>query len=201
MIPTAVRFVVRGVSRLKEEGVSLLSIHMVCIRVLEAIKEIYQTTTIQDTIYVSSSQSKNINGKQSRKEKKGIYYKSGVEDMQLELSDTGSYVVVHLKGSRRSVWKAIEMIQEAVGIEHVSVDQPCNTNPVIASATFKPNQDDDVPVENSALIQEEPSTPESPVPCESDKAAPWRKKPFQLSSQSRLKMTTSWHRKFHPKSV
>jgi len=187
MIPTAVRFVVRGVSRLKEEGVSLLSIHMVCIRVLEAIKEIYQTTTIQDTIYVSSSQSKNINGKQSRKEKKGIYYKSGVEDMQLELSDTGSYVVVHLKGSRRSVWKAIEMIQEAVGIEHVSVDQPCNTNPVIASATFKPNQDDDVPVENSALIQEEPSTPESPVPCESDKAAPVEKEAVSTEQSKSVK--------------
>jgi len=178
-----------GVSRLKEEDVSLLSIHMVC-RVLEAIKaitmfpfEIYQTTTIQDTIYVSSSQSKNINGKQSRKEKKGIYYKSGVEDMQLELSDTGSYVVVHLKGSRRSVWKAIEMIQEAVGIEHVSVDQPCNTNPVIASATFKPNQDDDVTVENSAE-----ETPEQSKPVKDDNQLA-QKVPSEIGIDSSQGMT------------
>jgi len=134
--------------------------------------EMYQAKRIKQTIYVKSFKSKNLSGKKGRK-KNEIISKSGVDDIQIDTSAVGdNYIPIHISGSRRSVLKAIELIQEAVGTEHVSIIKPPNTTPDQVSSTA------DVPVEsktveasvgisNNSGPQDErgdgSDTPESPV--------------------------------------
>jgi len=85
--------------------------------------QLYQAKRIEQTIYVDTSQSKCITGKQGRRKRKGIVNKSGVEDIQIDtLSDSDDYLSVYVVGSRKAVQKAIVLIQEAVGIENVEFD-------------------------------------------------------------------------------
>ena len=119
--------------------------------------DLYQGKKIEQTIYIKSSRSKNLSGKQGRK-KKEIISKSGVDGMQVESAAvSGSHIAVNLSGSRQSVRKAIELMRETVGTEHVSITKPSNTVSVQESTSSTVNGSDSQP------NQEEPSTPESPV--------------------------------------
>ena len=157
MIPMAVRFIVRGVSLVASWLSSLPILIISFIRGIVMFPfDLYQIWTIQKTVYIRKSDYKIfIKG---RENKLIIKTWSGVNDMQIE-SANGSHVGVHLTGSRRSVWKAIGFIQEAVG-EHFSwkIDQPSSSPQVQKSASSIGN----VPVSEAQPIQEE-STPESPV--------------------------------------
>jgi len=93
--------------------------------------DLYQAKKIKQTIYIKANQSKNLRGKQGRK-KKEIISKSGVDDIQIDTSAVGdNYVEVYLKGSIRSVWEAIDLIEEAVGTEYVSVNKPSSLIPAL----------------------------------------------------------------------
>jgi len=123
--------------------------------------ELYQTKKINQTVYVKSSRSKNLKGKQGRK-KNEIFNKSGVDDIQMDASAViDDYIPIHISGSRRSVQKAIELIQEAVGTEHVSTTKPSNNVSVVQeSASSSVNGSKPQP------IKEESTTPESLVQAE-----------------------------------
>jgi len=139
-------------------------------RVLRMPYDLYQVTKIKQTIYVKSSQSKNLRGKK----RKGIVNKSGVDDIHIVASAVGdNYIPIHMSGSRRSVREAIELIQEAVGTENVSIKKPSST------VSRPPNQEEDVPIESKTSASEdisngskpqqnleESNTPETPVQCE-----------------------------------
>ena len=86
---------------------------------------------LEKTSYVKASVTKKLNGNQGRKIK-GLISKSGVEDIELEKktgqptvmykiksSNGETYVPVHVKGSKESIEKAVELIREAVGKENV----------------------------------------------------------------------------------
>ena len=119
--------------------------------------DVYQAKKIEQTVYIKSSRSKNLSGKQGRK-KNEIISKSGVNGMQVESAAvSGSHIAINLTGSRQSVRKAVELIREAVGTEHVSITKPSNTVSVQESTSSTVNGSDSQP------NQEEPSTPESPV--------------------------------------
>jgi len=118
--------------------------------------EIYQAKKIHQTVYVKTSRSKNLSGKQGKK-KKEIINKSGVDDIQIE-STNSSHEAVHLTGSRQSVRKAIEMIQETVGKKNVSTTKPSNTMSVQESVSATVNTSEPQPNQKS--------TTESPVQCE-----------------------------------
>jgi len=93
--------------------------------------DLYQAKKITQTIYIKANQSKNLSGKKGRK-KKEIISKSGVDDIQIDTSAVGdNYVEVYLKGSIRSVWEAIDLIEEAVGTEYVSVNKPSSLIPAL----------------------------------------------------------------------
>jgi len=119
---------------------------------------VYQAKKIEQTIYIKPSRSKNLSGKQGRK-KKEIIKKSGVDDIQIDTTAVGdNYMAIHVTGSRRNVWKAIELIQEAVGADHVCTTKPSNTmTPVQESAPSTVNTSEPQP------IQEESTTQGSPV--------------------------------------
>jgi len=122
----------------------------------------YQANGIEKTIYVKSSQSNILTGKQGRRKKKGIINKSGVEDIQINtLSDSDDYLSVHVVGSRQTVQKAIALIQGAVGVENVEEEyvstnnQPSRSPPtqtitsstaaaadISADSEARPNQED-----------------------------------------------------------
>jgi len=124
--------------------------------------ERYQAKRVRHhIIYVKSSQSNIITGKQGRRKRKGIINKSGVEDIQINtLSDSDDYLSVHVVGNRQSVQKAIALIREAVGVEnvteeYVSTDQSLRSQPTqnLSSSTAvaadistdseaRPNQED-----------------------------------------------------------
>jgi len=139
-------------------------------RVLRMPYDLYQVTKIKQSIYIKSSQSKNLRGKK----RKGIVNKSGVDDIQIDTPAVGdNYIPMHMSGSRQSVRKAIELIQEAVGTEHVSITKPSST------VSRPPNQEEDVPIESKTSASEdisngskpqqnleESNTPETPVQCE-----------------------------------
>jgi len=89
------------------------------------------TNPLEKTIYVKASVTKKLNGNQGRKIK-GLISKSGVEGIELEKktgqptvmykiksSNGETYVPVHVKGSKESIEKAVELIREAVGKENV----------------------------------------------------------------------------------
>jgi len=120
--------------------------------------KLYQTKKIKEMVYIKINRSKILSGKQGRK-KKEIIKKSGVDDIQI--GDTSAvsdnYIPIDVSGSRRSVWKAIEMIQEAIGTNHVSTTKPSNTMSIRESVSSTVNGSE------SQLNQEEPSTPEFPV--------------------------------------
>jgi len=162
MIPMAVRFIVRGVSLVASWLSSLPILIFSFIRGIVMFPfDLYQIWTIQKTVYIRKSDYKIFfKGRdiQGREKKLIIKTWSGVDDIQIE-SANGSHVVVHLTGSRRSVWKAIGFIQEAAG-EHFrwKIDQPSSSPQVQKSASSIGN----VPVSEAQPIQEE-STPESPV--------------------------------------
>jgi len=102
-------------------------------RMIRMPYDLYWEKRIQTTLYLRSSMSKklagkqglafsskNLSSKQGRK-KNRFLNKSGVEDIQIDTAATGSsHVAVHLTGSRQSIKKAVAMIQEAVGADHVS---------------------------------------------------------------------------------
>jgi len=157
MIPMAVRFIVRGVSLIASWLSSLPILIFSFFRGIVMFPfDLYQIWTIQKTVYIRKSDYKIFF--KGRENKLIIKTWSGVDDMQIE-SANGSHVPVHLIGSRRSVWKAIGFIQEAVG-EHFSwkIDQPSSSPQVQKSASSIGN----VPVSEAQSIQEE-STPEPPV--------------------------------------
>jgi len=87
-------------------------------------------------IYVKSSQSNIIAGKQGRRKKKGIINKSGVEDIQINtLSDSDDYLSVHVVGNRQSAQKAIVLIREAVGVENVTEEYVSTDQPFVSPPT------------------------------------------------------------------
>jgi len=114
-------------------------------RVVRMPYELYWEKRIQTTLYVRSSMSKklagkqgldssskNLSGKQGRK-KNRFMNKSGVDDIQIDTSDDSSDVAVRLTGSRQSITKAVAMIQEAVGIDNISwkrINLPSHSNPI-----------------------------------------------------------------------
>jgi len=108
--------------------------------------------TIKQTIYVKSSRSKKLTAQQGKK-KKEVINKSGVEDIQIA-SASSNHVAVGLTGSRRSVWKAIEMIEGEVGTEHVSwtIDQPSGSQQTQTSSAKLPNED--LPSSSPALFDD-----------------------------------------------
>ena len=109
--------------------------------------ELYQATRMKKTIYVSSC---NSHDAITSRKKKGIMKKSGAE-VNVESSSVGGNVPVHLKGSRKSVGKAILLVQEAVGSRLVGWkinDEPYNppqmetpAPPGVTSPPRSPNQD------------------------------------------------------------
>jgi len=91
--------------------------------------------------------------------------KSGVDDIQMDaLAVSDNYIPIHISGSRRSVLKAIELIQEAVGTEYISTTKPSTTVSVQESASSTGN----VSVSEAQPNQEEPSTPESQVQVQAE---------------------------------
>jgi len=123
--------------------------------------EMYHAKKIKHTIYVKSSKSKNLSSKQGRK-KNEIIQKSGVDDIQIDTPAVGdNYIPIHMTGCRRSVWKAIELIQEAIGTDHVS-----NTKPSTAvSVQIQESASSTVNTSEPQSNQKE-STLEAPVQCE-----------------------------------
>ena len=116
---------------------------------------------IKQTIYIRSSRSKELEAQQNKKLQE-IVDKSDLDEALIELTAVvDDYVPIHMTGSRRSVQKAIDLIKEAVGTEHVSITKPSNTTP-IRSASSTGN----VPVSEAQSNQKE-STSETPVQCES----------------------------------
>jgi len=92
--------------------------------------ELYQAARITKTIFVKSSTLNKLIGRRRRK-KKELIRCSGIEDMQIDAAATGSYILVELIGSRRSVQKAIGLVQEAVGMENVEIYQPSSNTPTV----------------------------------------------------------------------
>jgi len=96
---------------------------------------------LKKTIYVRSSHSKKLTGKRGRK-KKDLVSKSGADDIHIETSAIGTQVPVYLTGSREAVWKAIALIQEAIGMENVSekldkpAPPPAAPTPVVVSPSI-----------------------------------------------------------------
>jgi len=120
--------------------------------------EIYQARKIKQTIYVKSSKSKNLSSKKGRK-KNEIISKSDVDDIQIDTSAVGdNYIPIHMAGSRKSVGEAIELIQKAVGTEHVSITKPPNTVSIQKSASSTVNDSEPQPTQ-----EESSNAPESPV--------------------------------------
>ena len=87
----------------------------------------YNAQIINKTIYVWSSHAKKLSGKHGRK-KKDLINKTGLkemtvgtvaEDITVEKTVIGNHVPVHLTGNRQAVRKAIEMIQEVIGVQNV----------------------------------------------------------------------------------
>ena len=78
---------------------------------------------MKKTIYVKSSHSKKLTGKRGRK-KKELVNRSGAQDISIGTSAIGSHVPVHLTGSKAAVWKAIALIQEAIGMENMTEKIP-----------------------------------------------------------------------------
>ena len=100
------------------------------ISVIRRPYELYQETRITKTIFVKSSILNKLIGRRRRK-KKELIRCSGIEDMQIDAAATGSYVLVELTGSRRSVQKAIGLVQEAVGMENVEIYQPSSNTQTV----------------------------------------------------------------------
>jgi len=114
---------------------ALVAVHQLIVK-LRLYFGLYQSKRIDQTIYVKSSQSNIITGKQGRRKKKGIINKSGVEDIQINtLSDSDDYSSIHVVGSRQSVQKAIVLIQEAVGTENVVKEYVSNDQPLVSPQT------------------------------------------------------------------
>jgi len=143
--------------------------------------ERYQAKRVRHhIIYVKSSQSNIITGKQGRRKRKGIINKSGVEDIQINtLSDSDDYLSVHVVGNRQSVQKAIALIREAVGVEnvteeYVSTDQSLRSQPTqnLSSSTAvaadisidsgtQLNQDNNVSEDTGSANNVSSNTPEA----------------------------------------
>ena len=102
--------------------------YIVC--VIRRPYELYQETRITKTIFVKSSSLNKLIGRRRRK-KKEIIRCSGIEDMQIDSAATGSYIPVELTGRRQDVQKAIELVQEAVGMEKVEINQPSSNTPTV----------------------------------------------------------------------
>jgi len=92
--------------------------------------ELYQETRIKRTIYIKSSSLNKLIGRRKRK-KKELIRCSGIEDMQIVATATGSYIPVELTGRRQDTQKAIELVQEAVGMENVEIYQPSSNTPTV----------------------------------------------------------------------
>ena len=122
---------------------TLESLRIICSVPLEIVEfliglirkryELYQETRITKTIYVKSSSIGKVIGRRRRK-KKELICRSGIEDIQIDTATgshipvdvtgilpSGSYVEVHVTGRRQSVQKAIELIQEVVGLESMVI--------------------------------------------------------------------------------
>ena len=143
---------------------------------------LYQAKRIQQTIYISSSKSKIFTGKQGKKKKGWIITKSGIEDLQIDVStNSDTYVAVHLTGSRCAAREAVVLVRETIGIEHVEeeyviTDQPLRSPPtqtttsstaviIDASLSSKPqsNHEDNV-TEDRGTAQSTPDDASSDTP-------------------------------------
>jgi len=109
------------------------------------------------TIYVKSTKAKELKVQQQKKMQE-IVNKSDLDQALIDSTAVvDNYVPIHMSGSKRSVWKAIELIKEAVGTEHVSTTLPSNTVSIQESSS-KDNGSEARPKN-----QQEPSTAESSV--------------------------------------
>jgi len=117
---------------------------------------------LEKTIYVKASVTKKLNGNQGRKIK-GLINRSGVHDIQIErktdqptvmfkvkASNGETYVPVHVKGSKESIEKAVELIKGAAGKENVEEE-----------IELLPSKSSDLPPAN-------PDLPSSPKAKDSD---------------------------------
>jgi len=121
----------RGLRLLHHNRVFFVGILLFCVTwVVVGIIISSQKITMKK-IYVKSCATKRLNGNQGRKIK-GLINKSGVQDIQIErkidqptimykikASNGETYVPVHVKGTKKSIEKAVELIKEAVGKENV----------------------------------------------------------------------------------
>ena len=89
----------------------------------------YDAMKTKTTIYVRSAQSKKLTGKRGRK-KGELVKKSGVTDIHIETYAIGTQVPVHLFGSHEATLKAIDLIQDEVGVENVSKNMDTKTSAV-----------------------------------------------------------------------
>jgi len=98
------------------------------------LPKVNENAKMKKTIYVRSSHSKKLTGKRGRK-KKELICKSGADEIQIETSSIGNHVPVHLTGSKEAVWKAIALIQEAIGMENVTEKVNYKTPPASFSSS------------------------------------------------------------------
>ncbi|EJK76033.1 hypothetical protein THAOC_02224 [Thalassiosira oceanica] len=117
------------------------------------------------TVFVKSPHYKKLTGKRGRK-KKDLVARSGSE-IDIESQVMGGYVQVHLRGTAAAINKGIEMIEEAIGDENVSLDHQVRASPgaspgAVAAKEAESSQDDKAaaahrPPPPTATVAETPS--------------------------------------------
>lgn len=117
---------------------------------------------LKKTIYVKSAQAKKLTGKRGRK-KKELMNKSGAEDIQIMTSAIGNYVPVHFTGSRQAVWKAIALIQEAIGMENVTEKPPPPPAAAPTPVVVSPQAVRAAPPAPAPVVPSRPVAPPAPV--------------------------------------
>ena len=128
------------------------------------------------TVFVKSPHYKKLTGKRGRK-KKDLEARSRSE-IDIESQVMGGYVQVHLKGTSAAINKGIEMIEEAIGDENVSLDHQVRASPAASPAAAaaavmeESAPDDDVAAAAAALRPPPPTVAETHSPAASPEVAP-----------------------------
>ena len=124
------------------------------------------------TVFVKSPHYKKLTGKRGRK-KKDLVARSGSE-IDIESQVMGGYVQVHLRGTAAAINKGIEMIEEAIGGENVSLDHQMRVSPAASPAAVAVKKENSAPDDKAAAAHRPPSptVAETHAPAAAPEIAP-----------------------------